>query len=304
MESELSDQKTFRELDVFFRSEYLHAAKFVGGRKLSGFRQNKKLIETSLDTALAHFADRALAEITFADLETYKKAIAAIPKKYGGVRSVADVNQNLRRLRRLFNVAIEQGWLAANPFTRGKGLIGTSFETERTRTLTPAEEKRLLAKCTGRREYLQAIIIFAIETAVRRGELLAVKWSDVNLATRTIRVKNKYTNIETTRLVPISARLRETLAKLRHNQLKPRSPVFNVVDFKKGFRAACDEAKLADLHFHDLRHTAITRMLEAGISPPLVMKISGHTQQKTFLRYVNQSEASVYEIALKLDAAA
>ena len=47
-----------------------------------------------------------------------------------------------------------------------------------------------------------------------------------------------------------------------------------------------------------------TRLLEAGISPPLVMKISGHTQQKTFLRYVNQSEQSVFEIALKLDAAA
>jgi hypothetical protein len=52
-------------------------------------------------------------------------------------------------------------------------------------------------------------------------------------------------------------------------------------------------------HFHDLRHTAITRMLEKGISPPLVMKISGHTQHKTFLRYVNQSENSVYEIAPK-----
>jgi hypothetical protein len=45
-------------------------------------------------------------------------------------------------------------------------------------------------------------------------------------------------------------------------------------------------------------------MLEAGISPPLVMKISGHTQQKTFMRYVNQTESSIYEIALRLDAQA
>jgi len=45
-------------------------------------------------------------------------------------------------------------------------------------------------------------------------------------------------------------------------------------------------------------------MLEAGISPPLVMKISGHTQQKTFLRYVNQSEASIFDIAMRLDQAA
>jgi integrase len=53
-----------------------------------------------------------------------------------------------------------------------------------------------------------------------------------------------------------------------------------------------------------LRHTAITRMLEKNISPPLVMKISGHTQSKTFLRYVNQSESSIFDIAMKLDMAA
>ena len=59
-----------------------------------------------------------------------------------------------------------------------------------------------------------------------------------------------------------------------------------------------------EIHFiHDLRHTAITRMLEKGISPPLVMKISGHSQQKTFLRYVNQTESSIYDIAMKLDRA-
>jgi hypothetical protein len=44
-------------------------------------------------------------------------------------------------------------------------------------------------------------------------------------------------------------------------------------------------------------------MLESGISPPLVMKISGHTQQKTFMRYVNQTESSIYDIAVKLDNA-
>jgi len=45
-------------------------------------------------------------------------------------------------------------------------------------------------------------------------------------------------------------------------------------------------------------------MLENNISPPLVMKISGHTQSKTFLRYVNQSESSIFDIAMKLDMAA
>jgi len=107
------------------------------------------------------------------------------------------------------------------------------------------------------------------------------------------------------RLVPITARLAETLAELRHNAPLPRSrPVFGPVDWKRSFNAACKAAGLDDVHFHDLRHTAITRMLEKGISPPLVMKISGHTQQRTFMRYVNQSESSIYDIAMKLDMAA
>jgi integrase len=74
-------------------------------------------------------------------------------------------------------------------------------------------------------------------------------------------------------------------------------------DFKKAYITATKVADLPDLDFHDLRHTAITRMLEKGLSPILVMKASGHSQTKTFLRYVNQTETSVYEMAQKLDAA-
>ena len=202
-----------------------------------------------------------------------------------------------------------------------------SFEVERTRILSRDEELRLLAACTGERTkaverrrlgklerfdqtvnmdnpQLRAVIILAIETAMRRGEIHALKWSAVDLTGRTIRIEGASTKTLKTRLVPISARLRETLAQLRQNQLRPNSPVFGGADFKRSFNTAARNAGLSDIHFHDLRHTAITRMLEAGISPPLVMKISGHTQQKTFMRYVNQSESSVYEIALKLDAAA
>jgi integrase len=97
----------------------------------------------------------------------------------------------------------------------------------------------------------------------------------------------------------------ELLRVLWINSVKRQNAfVFTTGDCKRAFLSACEKAKLNDVHFHDLRHSAITRMLEKGISPPLVMKISGHTQQKTFLRYVNQSEDSVYEIAMILDRAA
>jgi integrase len=97
----------------------------------------------------------------------------------------------------------------------------------------------------------------------------------------------------------------ETLAKPGQNSRStPSGLVFGTSDFKKAFLGACADAGLDDVHFHDLRHTAITRMLERGISPPLVMKISGHSQMKTFMRYVNQTEASILDIAQQLDRAA
>ena len=316
------DRVTFRQLDAFFRAEYVHEAKFVGGQKVSGFRQSVDTVKNYLDAALEFFGDKEISSITYADLQAYKTAILSTPTQrggkrlektsffamqtqQGGQRSVSDTNHFLKRLRRLFAVAIEQGWLTVNPFNRGTALITDSFEVHRTRILSPEEESRLMTACERWRKHLVPIIIFAIETGCRRGEIKSVRWSDVNFDRRFITIESANTKTLRSRMVPMSARLVETLAQLRDVSMPyENSFIFGPSDFKKAFNAACSAADLNDLHFHDLRHTAITRMLEKGISPPLVMKVSGHTQHKTFLRYVNQSENSVYEIALRLDAAA
>lgn len=324
---EASDRKTYRELDQFFRDQYVHDAKFVGGKKISGFRQSTATVERYLDRALDFFGHRELDAITYADLRDYKLHIQNLKTERAAPRSVSDTNHHLKRVRRLFKIAIEQSWLTVDPFAKGSPLITDTFEVERTRVLTPAEEQKLLAAATGKRidniertrhgnaehfkqsinvdnPRLRAIIVLAIETAMRRGEIRTLRWSAVDLTGRVIRIEATNTKTLKPRLVPISARLRETLAQLRQNRLRPNSLVFGTADFRKSFNTAVRDAKIGDVHFHDLRHTAITRMLEKGISPPLVMKISGHTQQKTFMRYVNQTEQSVYEIALRLDSAA
>lgn len=64
--------------------------------------------------------------------------------------------------------------------------------------------------------------------------------------------------------------------------------VFGITDIKKSFASACDDAKIDGLRFHDLRHTAITRMINLGLPPMEIMKVSGHTQYTTFARYVIQ----------------
>lgn len=304
---ELSDRKSFAYLDAFYRKEYVHTAKIVGGRKVSGFKQRTSIIEGYLDYAKEYFGEMMLDEISFADLLEYKKKLANTPTKHKfnpKVRSVADVNQNLRRLRRLLNVAVEQGWIDVNPFSRGKGLIADSHETERTTVLSREEEERLIAACSGPRAHIRPIVIFALDTAARKGEIEAVKWFDVNFDARSIRVKNKTRNVETTRLVPMPARLQNVLSELKQTSRKPNSFVFNVGDFKKAWAGATKAAKLDGLHFHDLRHTGITRWLEKGISIADAMKASGHTQVKTFMRYVNQHESSMSTFAERLDNAA
>jgi integrase len=306
VEDDKKVSKTFADLDNFYRTNYVHPATYSGTTKLTGFRQDLRIIEIYLDRALEHFCDRSLDSITYIDLAKYKAKVASTPIVHGHradrQRSSADINHHLRRLRRLFNVAVEQGWISENPFRRGPALIIESIETGRTRILTAEEEARLLAACDRFRQHLRPRIIFAVETGLRRGEIGTLLWSSVNIEKRFLRVESLNSKTMRSRLVPLSDRSIRVLEGLWRNSARSeRAQVFGSSDFKKAFAGACAEAGLEDIHFHDLRHTAITRMLEAGISPPLVMKIAGHSQMKTFMRYVNQTETSIFEIAHKLD---
>jgi integrase len=74
--------------------------------------------------------------------------------------------------------------------------------------------------------------------------------------------------------------------------------VFGIKDnVKNSFAGACKEAGVLGFRFHDCRHTAITRMVAAGVAPMELMKISGHTQITTFARYVNPTEQAVKRAA-------
>lgn len=78
--------------------------------------------------------------------------------------------------------------------------------------------------------------------------------------------------------------------------------VFGIKDsFKKAWGTAIKEAGIKDLHFHDLRHTATTRLIRAGVPNAEAMKLTGHTQPKTFQRYVNLTVESVSAAASLLD---
>lgn len=305
---EKRDRKTYSELDAWYRARYVHAAKFVGENKVSGYRQPTAILEVYLDRALEYFktkGDPFVDEISYGDCEDYKLHVINLKTRHGRPRSVADINHHLKQVRRLLNKAREKKWLTDNPFGEGDPLIITSHENERIRVLSRTEEAALLTACDRFRQHLKPVIVFAIETALRRNELQRIEWKDVDVKERSIRVVSLNSKTLKPRMVPMSARCSEVLAQLWQNSRKrPSDEIFGPSDFKKAFNGACRDAELNDVHFHDLRHTAITRWLEKGASITDAMKASGHSQTKTFLRYVNQTQESVKEFAMKLDRAA
>lgn len=297
-------RKTYGELDRYYRREYVHEARFVGGKKLSGFRQELSTVEVYLDRALEFFGSETFLDaIEYNDVRKYKFHIADLKTMHGRDRSISDINHHLKRVRQLFTVAVEMGWLPVSPLKRGRPLIIESHETERTRVLSPAEEARLLSNCDKWRKHIKPIIIFAIETGLRAGEIKSLRWSDIALDGRCVKIQSLNSKTLKSRLVPLSARAAAELAEQRQKSGR-RQLVFGMSAFKKAFRHACNDADLDDVHFHDLRHTAITRWLQKGMSIADAMKASGHSQMKTFLRYVNQSESAVYDLAKLLDCAA
>ncbi len=159
-----------------------------------------------------------------------------------------------------------------------------------------AEELILMRAGMERSEstYLMPMVDFAIETAMRRGEILGLLWKHIDLERGTAHLpmtKNGHS-----RTVPLSSKARAILSA----QPRRRVRVFPVTE--TAVRLAWDRlmrrAKIKDLHFHDLRHEAISRLFEKGLSIPEVALISGHRDARMLFRYTH---LTAEEVGKKLD---
>jgi integrase len=205
----------------------------------------------------------------------------------------------------------------------GEPLISKADETRRERVLSRDEESRLLDACgdrtitysrrgkkvtanikSGQRKHLRALIICAVDTGMRRGEMFKLRWRDVDFASRSITVIAENSKTARARVVGMTSRLHEELEKLwLESPQDDGGIVFGITNsIKKAFGSACEEAGIEGLHFHDLRHTAITRMVNTVQPTAIIMKISGHTQHATFARYVNPGADAITNVAEALSA--
>lgn len=291
----------FNDLCDFYEKHYVSEAKYVNNRKVSGLRSVAS-VRGYIKVFREHFGRKKLSTITYEHLRTYRNERLGTSTHQSKQRSLATVNREMAYLRRLLNIAERNGWIDKNPFKKGDALIHASDEVKRERFLTRAEEQRLLAECVKYRAHLRPLVIAAIDTGCRLGELLKLKWTEVDFNSGIITIQAFNTKTMRERQVSITTRLREELQTLFVAAKNDSDLVFGIkTEVRTGFKNACLAAGLQGVRFHDLRHTHASRLDDLGFSLAKIGSQLGHTVVQTTLRYVNRDKTAIHQVANALD---
>lgn len=223
------------------------------------------------------FDNRPLESLSLDLIEEY----VMLRKKQRPTLKGSSLNREVACLKAIINRAIRNGQLEKNPISFFKFFK----ETPRNRTLTPEEFKRLLEKCPKR---TKLFVLLAYVTAMRKGEIIGLRWDQVDFQNKIIVLEAADTKTLEKREVPLDEALLSMLRqvpKTLGSQFVFTFKGKRIGEIKTAFNTACRRAGIKDFHFHDLRHCAITNMRKAGVPDNVIMSISGHKTTAMFRRY-------------------
>jgi integrase len=146
------------------------------------------------------------------------------------------------------------------------------------------KERATEATITRRNPQLRALIILAIDSGCRLGELVKLRWKDLDLARNSIRVLGSHTKTERERHVFLTERAKIELNRIRSPRATGDSAVFGTKSVKRSFKKALSIAGIADFHFHDLRRTGVSRWQASGVPLAMAQKLAGHNDSKMTAR--------------------
>lgn len=239
------------------------------------------------------FGTFKLADIRRADVQKY------ITHRSGEV-SPASIVKELNILKHLLGLAVEWELIPANP---AHGVKPPRVPAGRVRYLQPTELRTVLEACP---EWLRPIACLAVATGMRRGEVLGLRWLDIDL--KGGRIVLPQTKNGEGRIVYLNSLAEQALAAVPQLGTKPTDLVFDAVpmtpeNVSLAFLRACRSVSVSDFRFHDLRHTAASWMRMKGADIHTVALILGHKDLRMAARYQHLSPAFLSDAVKLLDGA-
>jgi integrase len=303
--------KTAPTLRVFIDERYAPWVRLNRRRP----KEELKALKASFE---AEFYDIPLDQIDVDAVAKWMVAQQSTPSRITKrKRSAASVRRAVARLKGLLSRAAEWTIIEASPLAKLK--LGRDVSRGVVRYLLPHEDSALRAALAARdmhlitarekanswreqrsyellpelidyADHMTPLVLFAVNTGLRRGELTQIVWRDINLDARVIYVRAEIAKSARARFVPLNAEAISTLQRWRGDEkVQPTDRVFPVDDAKKGFAAVLKAAGVLHFRFHDLRHTFASRLALAGVSLYTIGELLGHADAETTKRYAHLS---------------
>ncbi len=223
---------------------------------------------------------RPIGQITRAQIESWRREKMSRCKP-------ATINRDLSRLRHMLNIAVEWELLEESPM---QGMKFLRENNARTRYLSVGECHRLIDSCMA--PHIRAIVTVALHTGMRLGEILNLRWQDLDFSSGFILVRDSKNG--QARQVPMDSMISTVLRSWP--RLSDQDIVFTsvmtggrIVDIRAGFLNSCKRAGITGLHFHDLRHTFASQFVMAGGDIYILKEILGHKSITNSQRYAHLS---------------
>jgi integrase len=272
-----------------FMPEYLNHVKAVRAQT------SQVRVQSFVKVLGRTFGTRILSKIRSGDVQRWVDARSQEKKRGGKTIKPATVVSEFVCLSAIFREAKKRSYVYDNPC---RGVTLPRVNNKITRCLTDEQEKRLLAACS---ECFRPIVVTALFSGMRLGEILDLRWGDVDLDTGILTVVHG--KGEKMRHIPMVPELKEALGAIDRTVSADgaASPwIFNNpetgtrwVDTKKQWARALRISGIREFRFHDLRHTFASRLVQRGVPLKAVQELLGHADIKMTMRYAHLAQSDL-----------
>ena len=262
--------------------------------------RNAHNVSQHLDRWNKELGRMQLQEVTAKEVAECRDKLLKEQTRREKQRSPATVVRYLSSLSALFEVAIKEWhWIEKNPV---RLIRKPTVSNARTRFLSKEECDRLLQACkASRNAYLYPIVSLALYTGMRRGEILGLRWQDIDFEKREITLQQTKNGsiryvymVERCWLLLKEIYEQETIIDLSFRVFPSLNEKY-YVDIRTAFRFALKRAKISNFTFHDLRHSCASFLAMSGTSQRDIAEILGHKDLRMTYRYSHLSKDHLVE---------